>query len=241
MKLEERINAAIERIRRGEDVETVLRELLSGYVARRGSREETLAALESEDYDPLWRGRVTESSLSRVLQHHQDRGFALITAWKDYFSTRENRLRNADLLADIRALGAGAIRIVGYYKGEREESFFVPRPETMSPEEFSRAMVRLGMKYDQEGVLVYIPGRGLEHWREGQLEDVTSGTPSLTSLGDAWSALRSQPHRPFHFEGAMWPENHIEAMSPGSQGLLGEPVTPVWFFVRGTRRGFSLS
>ncbi len=228
------IDLAITKLETGEPVSEVTSFLTKHRLANRvyESPVELLEYLRSEEYDPLPRIEFDESSLSRVLHHHSQTGFAILTAWRDEYSNRENRIRNADLLADIRAAGAGAIRLLGSFKENREESFLVPKPEGVDFDDFSREMYNLGRKYDQDSVLVHKPGAGTFLYTHGGAVQVGTENVTIGDLEDTYSALRNKPNVKFRFEGAMWPKSMVVAMYLDSAGLIGSGRPSTWFWLK---------
>ena len=113
--------------------------------------------------------------MSKVYEHLNDHDVAMITSFitssnddriinKEYLSHNQNRKNNKDLAKAIRDLKYSFIRIVGYYsEGDneegsepvREESFFVINPEYRNYTVFTKDMVNLAKKFEQESVIVW--------------------------------------------------------------------------------------
>lgn len=122
-------------------------------------------------------------SLSRIFNLFTDpkRNVAIITAFRGEFGLPENRARNRQLMADLRAMGYGYAPVIGGWiehtedgkerKVEEEslvvsgpvvEALFqdapVEAPGAIAGEKFQQDMLKLIRKYDQDGVLLKLSG-----------------------------------------------------------------------------------
>lgn len=109
---------------------------------------------------------LNESNFSRMLTHI-DNGYCFISASRNENTDQENAEATDRLAYDIRSLGMGYIPILGGFienKGMEDEtevterSFIVPQPKDISDIEFFDAMIELCRKYNQDSVLLSMPG-----------------------------------------------------------------------------------
>ena len=109
---------------------------------------------------------ITESNWSRLNRHLNDNCF-IISGCRGDKTEKENKKATETLANDIRNAGLGYIRILGGYienKGEEderevvEESFFVPMPKNYDKDKFFDVAIKLCKKYNQDSVLVSMPG-----------------------------------------------------------------------------------
>lgn len=106
---------------------------------------------------------VSEASLSRVWQHvNSDQPSAMITAFRDEYSPDENVRRNIQLAMTVRELGYGFFYVDGFWIENQgtvrevrvsEVTVFVIGNEG-DDAKFRKQMIELGVKYNQDGVLV---------------------------------------------------------------------------------------
>lgn len=121
--------------------------------------------------------QLVESSLSRVLEHTQVRDFCIITAYRNAYSKKKNEARNRELLASIKDLKCGGIALTGVWQESPEDidyedakpedltevvenSYFIPKPDSMSSKEFVDKMFELGNKYNQDTILLVCKSEG---------------------------------------------------------------------------------
>ena len=154
--------------------------------------------------------QIQEASLSRVWQHAKsDRPIALLTAFRGEYDRDENVRRNKELAATVRKLGYGFFFVDGYWienQGTPEEvhvsedSLFVIAPEG-TDEKFRQQMIELGVKYNQDGVLIKDKeGAKVYDKSGGVMFDV--GTLSPGKAGEMYTKLRNnKKSNTFVFEG----------------------------------------
>lgn len=154
--------------------------------------------------------QITEASLSRVWQHtNSDRPIAMLTAFRGEYDREENVKRNKELAATIRNLGYGFFFLDGFWIENQgtedeihvsEDSLFVIAPAG-SDEEFRSAMIKLGAKYNQDGVLVKDRDGAKVYTKTGDVMfDV--GTLKPGKAGEIYSKLRNnKDSNTFVFEG----------------------------------------
>ena len=111
-------------------------------------------------------GNLEESNWSRVITHIEN-GCCFISASRGENTEQENAESTDRLAADIRSLGLGYIQVLGGFienKGTPDEvevterSFIIPQPNTLSDVEFFESMIDLCKKYNQDSVLISMPG-----------------------------------------------------------------------------------
>lgn len=109
--------------------------------------------------------QFNESNWGRLLQH-KDSGCMMISACRGENTEEQNKKNTDSLGKDIKNNGLGYIRILGGYTENKgtdnevdvtEESFFVPKPKDMDPEEFFNIAISLCKKYNQDSVLISLP------------------------------------------------------------------------------------
>jgi len=94
---------------------------------------------------------ITESSLSRIMQHIQSpKPFGVLSPFRKDNGFKENEQAYKELLNDVRELGYGYIPLKGGYK---EESGFVKEKAIFIPGISRKEIIDLGKKYDQYSVL----------------------------------------------------------------------------------------
>jgi hypothetical protein len=109
---------------------------------------------------------VKESNWSRLNKHINENCF-IISACRGERSEAQNKKATEELAKDLRADGLGFIRVLGGFienKGQpdetevTEESFFVPMPKNYNREDFFNVAIKLCRKYNQDSVLISMPG-----------------------------------------------------------------------------------
>lgn len=96
--------------------------------------------------------RIIESSLSRIIQHIENRDFIALSAYDKDLPDDENLKRHIQLMKDVRSMGYGFIEMKAGYTYQdtdiiiHEKSVFIPN---MSLEEG----LRLGNDYNQETII----------------------------------------------------------------------------------------
>lgn len=109
---------------------------------------------------------LMESNWSRLNRHINNACF-LISACRGENDVTTNKKRTEALANDIRNAGLGYIRVLGGYVENKgtpeeievtEESFFVPITKNYTKQDFFDLAIKLCKKYDQDSVLISIPG-----------------------------------------------------------------------------------
>lgn len=109
---------------------------------------------------------ITESNFGRIKQH-VDNGCFMVSACRGDKDAKTNKKNTETLANDLRNAGLGYIRVLGGYvetrdNGEKEdvteESFFVPLPKDYDIDEFFDVAISLCKKYNQDSVLINLPG-----------------------------------------------------------------------------------
>jgi len=110
---------------------------------------------------------INEASLGRVYQHitkEASKSFAIITAFRGGYSTKQNKSRNKQLGSDIRGLGVGFFKVTGYWVECQDDSIEYddcPEDQKKPVKEFSyfvpdiskQDAVKLAKKYDQDAIV----------------------------------------------------------------------------------------
>jgi len=155
---------------------------------------------------------IVETSLSRVITHFQDTGFAILSADKWDKTPEQNKANFVALKADVANAGYGYVPTRGYYTykdesnlaGEKitaaEDSVLIPNKARVENAEPLYDLVRrLGERYNQETV-IYAPNREektgvllLMDPRTGEIK-ATFDWLAIKDIADAWSKLRRGTH-----------------------------------------------
>jgi hypothetical protein len=109
---------------------------------------------------------IAESSLSRVYGHIMEHDSAILTAFRNEYSRKQNYERNRELKAQLLSMGYGVTKVDGSYIENfetpqaievSEQSFFVSNRADDSA--FFDSMESFGQQYEQDSVLI-IPMSG---------------------------------------------------------------------------------
>ena len=104
---------------------------------------------------------LTESSLSRLLSHIQNRAFGIISACRSERSKKENDEKSQQLKNDIRSNGFGFINVNGSYVENsgtpeetvvKEKSFLVIGDKNVDGGKLLSFLKKEGQKFDQESI-----------------------------------------------------------------------------------------
>lgn len=103
------------------------------------------------------------SSLSRILDHIQNRNIGIVSASRGIYPETENNQRSSNLERDIRSAGFGFVKMKGHYiegfgtetpsEPAKESVFFVIGEKGDDNGKLKGVLKNLGNKYDQETVL----------------------------------------------------------------------------------------
>ena len=106
--------------------------------------------------------QLDEASLVRLYRHTVDRNIGVVTAFRGRYPLPENRKRNAQLMADIRAAGFGYYKMQGHYiegyktpkqNDVHEEVFFVIGDKGNDNGKLKGFLKKWGAKYNQGSIL----------------------------------------------------------------------------------------
>jgi|TARA_R110000824_G_scaffold170181_2_gene347454 hypothetical protein len=119
---------------------------------------------------------LTESSLSRIYGHIMDHDSAILTAFRNEYSKKQNYKRNRELKAQLLSLGYGVTKVAGSYIENfespqavevSEQSYFVSNRKDAPG--FVESIKSLGEQYEQDSVLI-IPEGGKDAYLIGTRE-----------------------------------------------------------------------
>jgi hypothetical protein len=196
-------------------------------------------------------GTLDEAGFSRALAHMSKGGFAVVTAFRKRpgmtpeKELETNRSQNRQLLGTLNSKKLGPVLTTGHWdeapegmnwkdaksKGltthRVEDSFLVPKPDSMSVEEFEAIMHAAGNAYDQDAVLVGEKDKAWLIFKDGGKDQL--GSTSVGKIGQGYSNMRGQPNRKWTFEGTATPSGAMSSMAfhtlglkwMGEQGLCG--------------------
>ena len=151
---------------------------------------------------------ITESSLSRVYGHIVEHDSAILTAFRNEYSRKENYERNRELKAQLLSMGYGVTKVDGSYIENfetpqaievSEQSFFVSN--RADDPAFFDSIESFGQRYEQDSVLI-IPmgGKGayLIGTREGNDfppfgERITVGDLKMGREDEFMSKVKGRP------------------------------------------------
>lgn len=174
--------------------------------------------------------QINETSEDRIINFHLKRGFAMLTAFRSEYSLAENRSRNRQLANDLKQLGYSYVKVTGGYietitpdnpnwedadviPGRddirqlpiMEESFLVTMfniktNEVADYKTFKDDMIDLGIKYEQDSVLVSPPvGMGspsyiITNSRSGNIGsvDCSFGSLSIANVADTYFSMKEK-------------------------------------------------
>lgn len=112
-----------------------------------------------------WQRFLVESSLSRLYKHMVEHDSAILSAFRNEFTEKENHERNRELKARMLEQGYGVTKVIGSYIENfqtpksievGEQSLFVSNRQD-NPE-FVENISRLGEEYNQDSVLIIPQG-----------------------------------------------------------------------------------
>ncbi len=104
---------------------------------------------------------LLESGLSRLYDHMMEHDSAILTAFRNEYSNKQNYKRNRELKAQLLSMGYGVTKVDGSYIENfetpqaievSEQSFFVSN-RTSAPD-FLNSIKSLGESYEQDSVLI---------------------------------------------------------------------------------------
>lgn len=162
---------------------------------------------------------LTEAGLSRVIQKisQEKNDFAIITAYRDKYSKKENIQRNRELRSEFNKRRMGVYQLVGHWRecsledvdyedcpvdklvDVVERSYLVTRPGAMSVEDFKNLIQRLTNDYNQDASLISIDGTIYILESTGKMTKIGSQV-SLNKINQAYSQHVKKMNVPFVFE-----------------------------------------
>jgi len=179
---------------------------------------------------------LTEATLSRVWQHLKGgNGFCMITAMKHGKSVEENLKRNRKLMADVKSSGLGYFVVDGWSienKGKpnevrnKEDSLFIPgkrRDKTVfDAKKFEKLMVTLGKKYNQDWLIMQLPGEEEIYAYIGGQRSLIAKKWSPDKVANEYTKLRNRGERTFvfTFNEMQMPSNIMSGMCMRAAGQL---------------------
>lgn len=155
---------------------------------------------------------LDESNWSRVVSHVEN-GCMFISAYRDENTREENEQKTKELITMIRDKGLGYIPIFGGYVENKdtdnevnvvEESFIVPQ-QHLSDEEFFEFAIECCKKFNQDSVLISLPGYcDFGYYNKSGKLDFSPGEKMIFSdskIKEYFSMLKygSRHHRKFAF------------------------------------------
>jgi len=161
---------------------------------------------------------VNEASLGRAFQHFQRRGdksFAIITAWRQGLTSRENQSNMKKLEQDIRSLGLGFFKMRGVGQEKDDDGNVV---EASEPSLWVNGLnlkqaIRLARKYDQDFFIFAGPesdGQVVGYDNQGRKVDTIApmGKFSPAKVSQFFSRIKGHP---FVFEALpnSWAEGYV--------------------------------
>jgi len=171
---------------------------------------------------------ITEASLGRVYQHVKraegGTSFAVLTAYRDGVSTKENQANQRKLEKAIRDQGLGFFKLTGFWKecqdptmeyNDCPESMKVPvrEPSMFVPKMQLDNAVKLGKKFDQDSIIYAgeeTGGKVALYGKNGQ-KQATLGTFHPNTMADAYSMVKGKT---FTFEGVGFkPNSYMSRMA----------------------------
>ena len=181
---------------------------------------------------------ISEAGLSRLLRKYEsEEDFAIITAYRGNKTKKENIKRNRQLRGELNAKKLGPYQLVGHWqeceledvpyescpkdklKDVIERSYFVPKREDMSSEDFSDLIATLCKKFQQDGAV--IGHKGLIQIVEPNGNTFKIGTStSLGKITQGYSQHVKKMNVPFTFEGVEVPGSSIGNRVMRGHGLV---------------------
>lgn len=172
--------------------------------------EDLARAWHSYDIDS-----ITEASLGRVYQHVQraegGTSFAVLTAYRDGVSPKDNQANQKKLENALRKRNLGFFKLTGFWKecqdptmnyGDCPESMKVPvrEPSLFVPKMDLNDAVALGKQFNQDSVIYAgeeTDGKVAIYGKNGRRQAIL-GTFHPNTIGDAYSMVKGKS---FTFEG----------------------------------------
>ena len=171
---------------------------------------------------------ISESGLSRVLDHLENNSFAIITANRGEYDAKENEKRNKELRDILNANKMGSHALIGHWQECQdssiedynkcpkdqlvdvvENSFLFPKPKSMSDEDFIEFIASLNKKFEQDGAVVKLSDGSINIVdKSGDYFSIGNKT-TLGKISQAYSQYVKKRDIPFVFEGVQVPATLI--------------------------------
>jgi len=155
-----------------------------------------------------WEKFLTESGLSRLYQHMMDYDSAIISAFRNEYTNKQNYERSRELKAQLLSAGYGVTKIDGSYI----ENFETPEAIEVSEQslfisnrggaaDFINEIARLGEEYEQDSVLI-IPEGGQDAYLLGTRQgndfppygqQITVGNIKMGGEAEFMSRVKGRP------------------------------------------------
>lgn len=162
---------------------------------------------------------LSEAGFSRVLQKmkQEDNDFAVISAYRDKYSKKENIQRNRKLRAEFNKRKMGVYQLVGHWQECEledvdyedcpkeylfdviERSYLVVRPADLSQNEFKDLIQQLTKEFNQDASVLSLDGDIYIIEPTGKMSKIGSGV-TLNKIKQAYSQHVKQLDIPFVFE-----------------------------------------
>ena len=172
---------------------------------------------------------LNEAGINRYLNHMQKGDFAIMTASRNEYTPKQNKARNKKLGEILQKQKAGYLDLIGHWEeikqGKEQEkvdvtehSLLIPKPKSMSFENFLKFIIRLGLFTKQDAVLIGKEGLANLYFLDIPNKKVADikrlGKVNFQKINQAYSQIRKKPDATFVFEGidllAPKPEEELE-------------------------------
>lgn len=181
---------------------------------------------------------LTEAGFARVLQKmkQEDNDFAVISAYRDKYSKKENIQRNRKLRAELNNRKMGVYQLVGHWQECEledvdykdcpkdklvdviERSYLVIRPQDTSQEDFKSLIQKLTGDFQQDASVISLDGDIYIIESSGKLSKIGSGV-TLNKINQAYSQHVKRLDIPFVFEAEV-PSSNSGRMVFKNNGIL---------------------
>lgn len=171
---------------------------------------------------------ISESGLSRVIDHLENRPFAIITANRGEYDAKENERRNKELRNVLNQNKMGSHFLIGHWQECQdssiedytkcpkdqlvdvvENSFLFPKPNGMDDETFIKFVASLNKKFEQDGAVVKLGDGSINIVDKiGGIFKIGNKT-TLGKISQAYSQYVKKLDMPFVFEGVQIPATNI--------------------------------
>jgi len=172
---------------------------------------------------------ISEAGLSRLLSKYNDgKGtFAIITAYRSEENgkklSKQDKIKlNRKLRTKLNSLKLGVYQLVGHWRecsdpdieyencpknmliDVIERSYFVPKNQSLTDDEFEQLILKLVKEFNQDGALLYRDNMSYILWKSGN-KDKEGKNLTLGKIAKAYSQYVKKINTPFVFEGIEQP------------------------------------